>query len=493
MDGGAPTRFDVNEARSVREQRADQPLYVNRIKVYPRKVDGFYRRIKWAVLVTCLAIYYLVPWIRWDRGASAPDQAVLLDLAGRRGYFFWIEIWPQEVYYITGLLILGAVGLFLVSSYLGRVWCGYACPQTVWTDLFLLVERLIEGDRNARMKRDRQLWSVDKALRKSAKHAAWLLIALLTGGAWIFYFSDAPSTLREILRGEASATIYGFIALFTASTYLLAGWAREQVCTYMCPWPRFQAAMFDESTFIVTYRAWRGEKRGKHKAGQSWEGRGDCIDCNGCVAVCPTGIDIRDGQQLECIGCGLCIDACDAVMDKVGRPRRLIAFDTLASQKAQQSGLAGVYCWIRPRTAIYAAMLVVVALAMIVALAMRSDLELHVLRDRAPLFVALSDGSLRNGYTIKILNKARRERSFELGLAGLGEARLGAVGEASEAAPAPRLVLAAKPNSVATYRLYVTAPRGAAPRESTDIRFELRDVASGARAGQESAFFGPRR
>jgi len=295
-------------------------LYATRVKVYPRAVTGRWRRIKWAVLCTLLGIYYLVPWLRWDRGPNAPNQAILLDLDGRRGWIFDIVIWPQEVYFVTGFMVLAAIGLFLATSLFGRVWCGFACPQTVWTDLFMLVERLIEGDRNERMRIDRAPLTLAKTLRKTAKHAAWLAIAAATGGAWVFYYVDAPSTLRRIFQGEASLEIYFFIGLLTLTTYTLAGWAREQVCTYMCPWPRFQAAMLDEQSVIVSYQKWRGEPRGKHKAGQSWAGRGDCVDCRLCVNVCPTGIDIRDAQQMECIGCGLCIDACNETWTRsVGR------------------------------------------------------------------------------------------------------------------------------------------------------------------------------
>ena len=476
--------------RSVRDQRAELPLYVNRIKVYPRKVAGAFRRIKWIVLALCLGLYYVVPWLRWDRGPGAPDQAVLLDLPGRRGYFLWIEIWPQEVYFITGLLILGAIGLFFVTAYFGRLWCGYACPQTVWTDLFMLVERWIEGDRNARIKLDKAPWGLAKAARKVAKHAAWVVIAAATGGAWVFYFADAPTTLVEIFSGSASVAIYVFVGMFTAATYTFAGWAREQVCTYMCPWPRFQAAMFDEHSFIVSYRRWRGEPRGKHKAGTSWDGRGDCVDCGGCVAVCPTGIDIRDGQQLECIGCGLCIDACDEVMDKVGRQRGLIAFDTLAAQQAAISGQPHRHPWIRPRPMIYLAIMVVVAVVMVAALALRGDTELHVLRDRAPLFVTLSDGSIRNGYTIKILNKARADRDYVLTVDGLPGAALTVVGAATQA-PAARVSLVARPDSVATYRVYVAAPKAA--QDSLAIAFRLSGVARGAAASQASSFVSPKR
>jgi cytochrome c oxidase accessory protein FixG len=331
-------RPNDDDVVSLRTAKAELPLYVTRIKVYPRAIKGLWRRVKWAAVMLLLGLYYVVPWLRWDRGPNAPNQAILIDLDGRRGWFFDVVIWPQEIYFVTGFLILAAFGLFLATSLFGRVWCGFACPQTVWTDLFMLVERLIEGDRNERMRLDRTPMSADKAMRKGLKHAAWLVIAAATGGAWVFYYVDAPSTLVKIFRGEASLETYFFIGLFTATTYILAGWAREQVCTYMCPWPRFQAAMLDEQSVIVTYQKWRGEPRGKHKAGASWDSRGDCVDCSLCVAVCPTGIDIRDGQQIECIGCGLCIDACTQTMGKVGRAPDLIRWDTLANQQAKDKG-----------------------------------------------------------------------------------------------------------------------------------------------------------
>jgi cytochrome c oxidase accessory protein FixG len=465
-------------------------FYATRKKVYPRAVAGPYRRIKWALLVVCLGIYYVVPWLRWDRGPGAPDQAVLLDLPGRRAYFLWIEIWPQEIYYLSGLLILGAVGLFLATSLLGRVWCGYTCPQTVWTDLFMWVERLIEGDRVERMRLDRQPFSATKALRKAAKHAAWLAIAAATGGAWVFYFVDAPTAFRDILAGRASVEVYFFVGLFTATTYLLAGWAREQVCTYMCPWPRFQASMLDVHSFVVTYRDYRGEPRGKHKHGDTWEGRGDCVDCRACVAVCPTGIDIRDGQQLECIGCGLCIDACDEIMDKVGRPRRLIAFDTLANLEARSRSEPPSYRMARPRTLIYAGLLLVVAAVMAVGLAVRSTVELTVLRDRSPLFVTLADGGIRNGYSVKVLNKSREPEFYVLTLDGLPGARLAVVGDGEVREDGTAAVLDVKADSVGTFRVTVRAEPPSLGSESTPVRFRLDGTAG--RASQASVFLGPK-
>jgi cytochrome c oxidase accessory protein FixG len=459
-------------------------LYAPRVKVYPRAVSGRWRRVKWAVLCALLAIYYLVPWLRWDRGPNAPSQAILLDLDGRRGWIFDIVIWPQEVYFITGFLVLGAIGLFLATSLFGRVWCGFACPQTVWTDLFMLVERLIEGDRNERMRLDRARLTVGKAIRKAAKHAAWLAIAAATGGAWVFYFVDAPSTLVKVFTGDASLEVYVFIGLLTATTYTLAGWAREQVCTYMCPWPRFQAAMLDEQSVIVTYQKARGEPRGKHKAGTGWEGRGDCVDCRLCINVCPTGIDIRDGQQLECIGCGLCVDACNDTMDKVGRPRGLIRWDTLARQQARELGRP-LAAWkpVRVRTLLYAALLAVVATAMATAFLLRSDTDLAVQRDRSPNFVRLSNGDIRNAYTVKISNKQQHERRFTVELRGLREAILAA---ASATQP-----LGVHADAVGTFRMLVTVPIAAAPSGSQPITFVVRDDAGRETATHESVFVGP--
>ncbi len=231
------------------------PLYADRRKVYPKAVAGRVRTVKWAVLALCLVLYYAVPWLRWGRGPGAPDQAVLVDMRNARLFFFGIEIWPQEVYFLTGLLILGAVALFAVSSLFGRLWCGFACPQTVWTDLFLWVERRIQGDRNERMRLDAAPWTASKVRKKALTHAAWLAIAGATGGAWVMYFNDAPTVVAEIATGRAGSGVYVFFALFTGTTYLLAGIAREQVCTYMCPWPRFQGAMLDEHSLVVAYRA----------------------------------------------------------------------------------------------------------------------------------------------------------------------------------------------------------------------------------------------
>ena len=486
---------DVKDEAAVSWKEAenpDSPLYADRIKVHPRDVRGPIRRAKWAVLGLLLAIYYITPWIRWDRGADAPDQAVLIDIASARAYFFFIEIWPQEVYYLTGLLVLGAVGLFFVTSLFGRIWCGYTCPQTVWTDLFMWVERKIEGDRNARLRLDKQPLSGAKLRKRTLKHLAWLGIALFTGGAWVMYFQDAPTLVAEFFTGQSSTGTYFFVGLFTATTYLLAGWSREQVCTYMCPWPRFQAAMFDEDTLVVTYQPWRGEPRGKHKKGESWDGRGDCIDCTACVAVCPTGIDIRDGQQLECIGCGLCIDACNEVMEKIGRPKELITFDTEANQIALETGKPKPkWKLLRLRTLLYAMLFLGVALAMLVTYVTRANVDVNVLHDRSPLFVTLSNGDIRNGYSIKILNMTREPRSFTLTYQlgdGVAASSLDVVNLETTGRTA---TLTADPDSVATYQVYIRAPAEALTGESLPILFQISDPARGDLVTYDSVFRGP--
>jgi len=403
---------------------ARRSLYAARLKIHPKRGSGYFRNLKWLVMVVTLGIYYVTPWLRWDRGAYVPDQAVLVDLAHRRFYFFFIEIWPQEFYYIAGLLIMAGIGLFLVTSTVGRAWCGYTCPQTVWTDLFLVVERWIEGDRNARIKLDAAPWSVSKLWKRASKNALWLLIAVATGGAWIFYFADAPTLARQFITFQAPAVAYATVALLTATTFVLAGYLREQVCTFMCPWPRIQAAMLDEDSLVVTYNDWRGEPRSRHqkKAQAAGEKVGDCVDCNACVAVCPAGIDIRDGQQLECITCALCIDACDSVMEKVGSPKGLISYSTLRTYDAHKAGGLAVIGWrsfLRPRTFIYTAIWMAVGLAMFFSLLQRERLDVSVLNDRNPLFVRLSDGSIRNGFTIKILNMEQRPRNFVVSVEGL--------------------------------------------------------------------------
>ena len=466
------------------------PLYENRVKVQPKLVHGTFRRIKWIVMALTLSVYYLTPWLRWDRGPHLPHQAVLLDFPARRFYFFFLEIWPQEFYYITGLLIIAAISLFLVTSLAGRVWCGYACPQTVWTDLFILIERMVEGDRSARIRLDRSPWSLNKIGRKALKHVLWICVALATGGAWIFYFADAPTLAGDLFTFHAPYMAYLFIGIFAFTTYTLGGIAREQVCIYMCPWPRIQGAMFDEHSFLVSYETDRGEPRGAHKKGTGWEGRGDCIDCGQCVAACPMGIDIRDGMQLECIQCALCIDACDEVMDRIERPRGLIAYDTVGNMERRRAGQPPKLNLVRPRTIVYAVALVLVAAVMLTALVQRKTLEISVLRDRNPLFVTLSDGGIRNGYAIKLINKDQMPRTIHVSVEGLNGLT---VTSAMENGTDPTIVEIGA-DTIKSVKYYVTLPKdqlGALHDGEADIHFVATVPETGKTARIETSFRGP--
>jgi len=467
-------------------------LFAKAEKIYPRRVKGTFRTVKWAAMIVLLAIYYGAPWLRYDRGPHVPNQAILVDLVGQRGYFFGIEIWPQEVYLLVGILILAAIGLFFATSLLGRVWCGYACPQTVWTDLYMAVERITQGDRNARMKLDEGPWTFNKVWRKTATHALWLLIGLATGGAWVFYFNDAPALLDGIVHFDLAPGVIGWIVALTLSTYFMAGFARENVCKYMCPYARFQSAMFDRDTLVISYAGERGEPRGKHKAGASWEGRGHCIDCTQCVTVCPAGIDIRDGLQYNCISCGLCIDACDSVMDKMMLPRGLIRYDTENNQDARRAAIAegrppaaGRMRWVRPRSIFYAAIMSLVGSLMLAAILLRSETEVNIIHNRSPQYVRLSDGDVRNNYQLKVLNKSHEDRVYAVRITGvpLRAQTLLSAGDT------PVTALAVPANSVGEFRAELVG--GASGAARTPIQFTLVDRSTGKVAHHDSYFVWP--
>ena len=417
-----------------------------------------------------LGIYYLAPWVRWDRGFNAPDQAILIDIPNSRAYFFFIEIWPQEVYYITGLLIIAAVGLFFVTSLFGRAWCGYICPQTVWTDLFVWVERIFQGDRQKRMKLDQSSLSFNKFWRKLATHLTWIFIGLITGGAWVFYYNDAPTLMSQILNFDVPWSVTGWIIALTGSTYLLAGFGREQVCNYMCPYARFQSAMFDEKSLIICYDGSRGEPRSPFKKGTSWQGRGHCIDCKICVHVCPAGIDIRNGLQMECIACGMCIDACNNVMDKLSLPRGLVRYDTELNQKLlEKNREKKINIW-RKRTIFYLSILLITSSIMFYGLNSRSPIELHVLHDRNPMFVQLKAHKIRNGYDIKILNKTHEDKVYALTVSGLERAEIKVLG-AGNISPENLKVFA---DSVGHFRVFLTSYKQEHLRQN--LTFYVEDV-----------------
>ena len=472
---------------SIQDSNQGQSLYAARIPIFPRRVKGTFRTLKWWIMGVTLAIYYLTPWIRWDRGPAMPDQAVLVDLANRRFFFFWIEIWPQQFIYVAGLLIMAGLGLFLFTSALGRVWCGYPCPQTVWTDLFITVERWIEGDRNARVRLHQQKWDARKARLRATKWLVWLLIAVATGGAWVFYFADAPSLLVDLFTGQAPFVAYASVGVLTATTFVFGGFMREQVCIYMCPWPRIQAAMMDDKTITVGYRHWRGEPRGKHRKKNADAGLGDCIDCNACVAVCPMGIDIRDGQQLACITCALCIDACDDVMEKVGKPRGLIDYVTLQDEAIETQGAQPIPLIkriLRPRTILYFVMWAGIGLGIVVSLFMRDSIDLTVARDRNPTFVVLSDGSIRNGYTIKVANQNQEPHDFVLSFRS--DLPLTAEIQGLE-----WLEFEVEADKLRQMRLFLTTLPFARPTERAEVEIWIEDLETRERVAVDTFFLAP--
>ncbi len=471
----------------------DGPLYAAATKIYPQKVHGTFRRLKWGLLLFCLGVYYFLPFVRWDRGANEPHQAVLVDLAHSRFYFFFIELWPQEVYYFTGLLILASLALFLSNALFGRVWCGYFCFQTVWTDLFMWVERLVEGDRRDRMKLDAAPWDASKIAKRVAKHGIWVLIAWWTGGVWVLYFADAPTLVGDLATFHASVVAYVWIGILTFTTYYLAGHMREQVCLYMCPWPRIQAALTDVDALNVTYRRDRGEPRmsvkDASKARAAGEPAGDCIDCYQCVAVCPTGVDIRKGSQLGCIQCGLCIDACDTVMTKIHRPIRLISYDTDENIKRRQRGQAPVYRIVRSRTILYVAVMAIVGALMLYQLTTRHHMSLSVLHVRAPMFTTARDGAVRNGYTLRFSNKWGETHTFAIAISGIKGAV--AKSEETDALPDGRLSVSVDPDATQEIELYVTAPLASASAAGAPIVMTATALRSGETVSVSDHFFGP--
>jgi len=450
--------------------------YEKRKAVFPKAVDGPFRRLKWAIMVVTLTIYYMTPWLRWDRGPHAPDQAVLVDIAHRRFYMFDIEIWPHEFYFVAGLLVMAGIGLFLVTSAVGRAWCGYACPQTVWTDLYQHIERFIDGDRNAQIRLQNAPWGPAKIARRLFKWSFWLAVAFGTGGAWIFYFADAPTLAHDFFTGNAAPVAYMTVSVLTMTTFILGGFMREQVCIYMCPWPRIQTAMMDEKSLLVTYRHWRGEPRGSLKQAKAAPGTfGDCIDCDQCVAVCPTGIDIREGPQIGCITCALCIDACDKVMGQIGRPRGLIDYVTFENAEKEQQGAApasALRSLLRPRTIVYFAIWTGIGLALLFALGSRTRLDISAQHDRNPLFVRMSDGAIRNAYTVKLRNMESRPRTVRIAMEGAPQARMWP-GEETRAQARRALEVKLAPDAVTKLRVFVVVPPETAASPAGREEFSL--------------------
>jgi len=452
-------------------------MYAAREEIYPREIKGWYANWRWLCVWLTQLVFYGVPWLSWNG-----RQAVLFDLGARKFYVFGIVLWPQDFIYLAALLIICAYALFLFTAVGGRVWCGYACPQTVYTEIFMWVERRIEGNRSARMRLDKQPWSLAKFARKASKHAVWGGIALWTGFTFVGYFTPI-----QFLRQEAMALMLGpwevfWILFYALATYGNAGWMREQVCMYMCPYARFQSSMFDQDTLIITYDGERGEPRSPYNKSSARPRSGDCIDCSMCVQVCPTGIDIRNGLQYECIGCAACVDACDSVMDKIGAPKGLIRYST---GNALKNHLSPAQIWqraMRPRVLIYTVVLLSIVTVFLGSLAMRTPLKLDVIRDRGTLGREVEDGMIENVYRLQVMNTEERPHRYRISVSGIDTAVLAT----------PDVVELAGTESRAV-PVRVRVAHGKGEKGSNKITFELVALDDGTLNVKEKAvFFVPR-
>ncbi len=394
---------------------AENGLYLAHKKIYPREVSGRFARLRMLSVIALLGIYYIMPLVQWDG-----RQAVLFDLPARKFYIFGLTLWPQDFIYLAALLILAGMSLFFFTALIGRVWCGYACPQTVWTEAYLWIERKVEGKRSSRMKLDKSPTTAAKIRIKVIKHSLWILFSLWTGFTFVAYFTPIHELGNRLVTGSLGGWETFWILFYSFATYGNAGFMREQVCLYMCPYARFQSAMFDSDTLIVAYHPERGEPRGSRRRGSDYkgEGLGDCIDCNVCVQVCPTGIDIRDGLQYECIACSACIDACDEIMDKMQYPRGLIRYTTENAARGKSQHI------LRPRILVYATILLVLCGSLLMHVTQRIPLDLDVIRDRNTLYRETRDGLIENVYTLKILNMDTRPHEYNLWADGIDGLRL---------------------------------------------------------------------
>ena len=391
-------------------------LYASHEKIYPRSVSGLFSNWRWGMVFLTQLVFYGVPWLEWGQ-----RQAVLFDLGSRRFYIFGLVLYPQDFIYLTGILVISALSLFLFTAVAGRLWCGYACPQTVYTEIFLWIEKKVEGDRSARMRRDAKPLSLEKLTRKSTKHVLWLLVALWTGFTFVGYFTPIKELGLEFVQMNMSSWEVFWTFFYGFATYGNAGFMREQVCKHMCPYARFQSAMFDKDTLIVTYDDARGEPRGarSRKADPTTLNLGSCVDCSLCVQVCPTGIDIRKGLQYECIGCGACVDVCDTVMDKMGYARGLVKYTTENAMKLGWTQSQTLRHILRPRVLIYSAILGGVVLAMLVSLSLRTPFKVDVVRDRGVTARIVNGGKIENVYRLQIMNATESLQHYKIGVSGL--------------------------------------------------------------------------
>jgi cytochrome c oxidase accessory protein FixG len=465
----------VENTQTAAEDEVEQSLYAKRQKIYPREVHGLFAALRTSGVLALLGIYYALPWMMWDG-----HQAVLFDLPARKFYIFGLVFWPQDFFYLTLLLIVASFSLFFFTALAGRLWCGYACPQTVWTEAFLWIERKVEGTRPQQMKRDREPMSLRKFRVKATKHTLWLLFALFTGLTFVGYFSPMRELAVNFINWNLGPWETFWIFFYGFATYGNAGWLREQVCTYMCPYARFQSAMFDRDTLIISYDVERGEPRGARKKNVNPReaGLGDCIDCTICVQVCPTGIDIRDGLQYQCIGCAACIDACDDVMEKMGYSKGLVRYTTENILSGQATHI------FRPRIFVYAAILAVITIGAFYAILNRSPIALDVIRDRNTLFRETNDGLIENVYTLKVINMDQVRHEYSLSVSGVDGLNM----------QMDTVEIVADSGEVIELPVRVNIHPDRLQERSTEINFHLNAVEDGSLAVTEEArFLGPRK
>jgi cytochrome c oxidase accessory protein FixG len=455
-----------------------ESLYEAQKKIHPRAVTGFFARWRWAFVFLTQIVFYGLPWLQWGE-----RQAVLFDLSARRFYILGYVLYPQDFIYLTGLLVISALSLFLFTAVAGRLWCGFACPQTVYTQIFLWIERKVEGDRNARIRLDAAPMSTQKLARKATKHGLWIALGVWTGFTFVGYFTPIRMLWAEAFTLSFGPWEWFWVNFYGLATYGNAGFLREQVCKYMCPYARFQSAMFDRDTLIVSYDAARGEPRGSRsrKADPATLALGACVDCNLCVQVCPTGIDIRQGLQYECIGCAACVDVCDSVMDRMNYPRGLIRFTTqhgIASHWSRSDILRHV---LRPRVLVYGAVLLALCFAVLGSLVVRTPLKVDVVRDRASLSRIVTGGKLENVYRLQIMNATEQPQRYRISADGLAGLVL-----ASDA----EVVVGPAESRWVAVRLQI--PYGAAAPGSHPVHFKIAAVSGEAQVSEKSAFLVPR-
>ncbi len=451
----------------------ESSLYAKQIKIYPREVHGVFAFWRTTGVFVLLGLYYIVPWLRWGG-----RQAVLFDLPGRKFYIFGLTLWPQDFFYMTGLLIVAALSLFFFTAVAGRLWCGYACPQTVWTEVFLWIERKIEGDRPRRQKLDAAPWSAHKFAVKASKHTVWVVFSAFTGFTFVGYFTPINGIAHQVVTFGMGPWETFWIIFYSFATWGNAGFLREQVCIYMCPYARFQSAMFDKDTLIISYDERRGEPRGSRRRGDDPRARGlgDCIDCTMCVQVCPTGIDIREGLQYQCIACAACIDVCDGVMDKMNYPRGLIRYTTENAMHGAGTKI------LRPRIVLYAVVLVAILVATMYSMITRVPLELDVIRDRISLYRETENGDIQNVYLLKILNMDRVGHSYSLSVRGMKEMKLDTGGRA----------LHVDPGEVLELPVRVDVEPDHIRQRSTEIHFRVQAIDKPELKAEDKArFLGP--